>query len=250
VDSQELVDGERRQLGAELIGLLKSRGFDVGMGAWIFDETRQRWRLIIATPRVEEMGIQEAYRELNEIAGEDDLISALVDLVTLVSPETAGVANLLSVLDDEPGERGAPSGSGDFRGEPFDDGLVYALDHAAYEYRVKLAIQRVVSGWNVAFRRADRLFDERVSFDFVVGGELWQCAVEVKLRNPDVGAAKRILSKFAGGFWTVLVVSPEKLRPESEVSAASEIDLGFAHWTDEGDDEVLGAALGRLLRIS
>jgi hypothetical protein len=81
-----LVD-RRIEHGARFVADLDDAGVPVDSAFWLFDSTWDEWRLVIATPIVDQSGPVEAYRRLQAVHSADESISFRLESVTAVGTE-------------------------------------------------------------------------------------------------------------------------------------------------------------------
>lgn len=121
-----LVD-RRIEHGARFLADLDEAGVPVDSAFWLFDSAWDEWRLVIATPVVEESGPVEAYRRLQTVHHADEGISFRLDSVTAVGIEDRRVQALRSQFRTWPLSLGKRFEDRFIRGGEVEDAYVYRL---------------------------------------------------------------------------------------------------------------------------
>ncbi len=98
MDKNILVDSYILE-GKTLIENLDRAGFPVYSAVWILDMASETWKLLIATPKIDDVGPHETYRQISEqMTGLNEVL--LKDLVA-VSPNNDLISLLRSVISTE-----------------------------------------------------------------------------------------------------------------------------------------------------
>jgi hypothetical protein len=94
---------------------------------WLFDSTTNEWRLLIASPLVDEIGRRKAYGELTEITNSLDLDSEQLQRIALISPSVPFYQALRSVFGKTESVEGARLGNTQVGGMYIDDAYLYEI---------------------------------------------------------------------------------------------------------------------------
>lgn len=95
----EGLSAEEKQFGKDLWDALRRQSaFPVTGALWLFDAERSGWKLVIASPRVEEIGARDSYRELAEATKAIPATGAQLLQIELVGPNDPTYTALRSVF--------------------------------------------------------------------------------------------------------------------------------------------------------
>ena len=84
------------ELGRRLTEALDRANFEVVASFWFYDQESDEWRLIIASPIVDDEGPLEAYRTIQRVLGELDYGELSLNDISVVSP-THDLVSLLRI---------------------------------------------------------------------------------------------------------------------------------------------------------
>ncbi len=73
--------------GRRLISALDRDGFLIDTAMWFYSEELDEWRLIVATPLVDQLGLRETLRRVQSIMGNLTSISLSLSDISLLSPD-------------------------------------------------------------------------------------------------------------------------------------------------------------------
>jgi hypothetical protein len=104
-----------------------SKTFPVLGILWLFQPSSDEWHLLIATPRVDEVGPRKAYEELSEITRRIPADSAQLLRIELVSPKLPFYQALRSVFGQTASVEGARLGNTQIAGMYIDDAYLYEI---------------------------------------------------------------------------------------------------------------------------
>jgi hypothetical protein len=121
-----LVD-RRIEHGARFLVDLDEAGVPIDSAFWLFDSAWDEWRLVIATPVVDESGPVEAYRRLQAVHHADEGISCRLDSISAVGIEDRRVQALRSQFRTWPLSLGKRFEDRFIRGGEIEDSYVYRL---------------------------------------------------------------------------------------------------------------------------
>lgn len=94
---------------------------------WQFQRSSDEWHLLIATPRVDEVGPKKAYEELAEITKTIPADSDQLLRIELVSPRQPFYQALRSVFGETASVEGARLGNTQIAGMYIDDAYLYEV---------------------------------------------------------------------------------------------------------------------------
>jgi hypothetical protein len=107
--------------------LRENQAFPVKGVLWLF-EPESGWRLLIVTPRVDEVGRRKAYEELGELTHKIKLSPTDQNWrVEVMSPRSAFYQALRSVFGKRDSVEGTRLGSTQFEGMYVEDGYLYQV---------------------------------------------------------------------------------------------------------------------------
>ena len=86
--------------GRRLIGLLDTSKFDIIAALWLYTSSAGEWRLVLATPLVEDRGPQPIYERIRSVLHEhaDQVPGLSLSNISVVSPEEALVKALRTAI--------------------------------------------------------------------------------------------------------------------------------------------------------
>lgn len=171
MDTESLVDREIDQ-GRRLVQALDQKGFPVVAALWSFLPEEGGWRLLIASPKVNEVGPRAAYAAI-----QDALLESHIDLplyrISAVTPTEALVGELRIFAGTDP----AP-----FLGSTYLQKAVIgdAYVEGAYVYRAERIIgtNGTFAFWSVAFNRPRKVWTAQRCKVTVEGGFFKKIDVE------------------------------------------------------------------------
>jgi hypothetical protein len=235
--------------GASLVTALLASNFRVSAALWIHDPNTDDWRLVIASPEVQELGKERSYRRVQEVLQKGD-VPARIDLsrVILLSDEDPEVEYLRSLSR---GERATslviPFSERIVAGRAVDSGYLYEAEVLSYVRDVSASLQRVAPlgamiRSNVALPDAE--------YDFIVDNSYGPVFIELKATAKPLSTAdlERIVARKMHGPFSLLLISRSGLTHSAEQRAA-QIDRRFkwVRWASRADDERLREVLNELL---
>jgi hypothetical protein len=113
------------EAGRELIMNLDASGFGVEAALWLYRPESYEWRLLIASPVVDERGPQEAYRKVQTFVHVNPLLS--LRNVSVVSPTAEIIQALRRVIKTGPGISDIRMTANSINGFFIEDALIYRL---------------------------------------------------------------------------------------------------------------------------
>jgi hypothetical protein len=106
--------------------LRQNRAFPANGVFWLSD-TENGWRLLVATPRIDEVGRRKAYEELGTLTRGVIPGASQSLLVELISPKTPFYQALRSVFGKTASVEGARLGNTQIGGKFIDDAYLYEI---------------------------------------------------------------------------------------------------------------------------
>ncbi|HSD58078.1 MAG TPA: hypothetical protein VLB04_07830 [Methanotrichaceae archaeon] len=82
--------------GRILIGALEKENFVIDTAMWFYSEETDEWKLVIATPLVDEIGPRETYRRIQAILEELPSLSITLTDITALRPSNSMIKALKS----------------------------------------------------------------------------------------------------------------------------------------------------------
>src|SRR5438309_1585911 len=107
--------------------LRRSKKFPAKGALWLFQSESGEWHLLIATPRVDEIGPRKAYEELADITRNIPADSAQLLRIELISPRLPFYQALRSVFGKTASVEGARLGNTQVGGIYIDDAYLYEI---------------------------------------------------------------------------------------------------------------------------
>ena len=124
----EALTGMDIEFGKELWNALRgNRKFPADGALWLFQSQSGEWHLMIATPRVDEVGPRKAYEELANITRRSPADSAQLLRIELISPRVPFYQALRSVFGKTASVEGARLGHTQIAGMYIDDAYLYEI---------------------------------------------------------------------------------------------------------------------------
>lgn len=124
----EALTGTDIEFGKGLWHALRgNRKFPADGALWLFQSASGEWHLLIATPRVDEVGPRKAYQELSDITRQIPADSAQLWRIELISPRLPFYQALRSVFGKTASVEGARLGSTQIGGMYIDDAYLYEV---------------------------------------------------------------------------------------------------------------------------
>ena len=107
--------------------LRKSKRFRMQGVFWLFEPQAAEWHLVVATPRVDEVGQRDAYRELADVTRNIPADSSQLLKIELVSPNQPLYQALRSVFAQTASVKGARLGNTQVDGMFINDAYLYEV---------------------------------------------------------------------------------------------------------------------------
>lgn len=115
------------QAGRRLLQELDKRHFPIDAALWLYRPEEDDWRLVIATPLVDEFGPSEGYRRLQRVVQKMSGTRLSLSNVALVSPEDPLIVLLRSAISTGPGIHGVRFSRNSINGVFVEDAYIYRL---------------------------------------------------------------------------------------------------------------------------
>ena len=124
----EALTGNDIEFGKQLWHLLRGAKKFPAIGAlWLFQPDADKWHLLIATPRVDEVGPRKAYEELADITRRLPADSSQLLRIELISPRLPFYRALGSVFGKTASVEGARLGNTQIGGMYINDAYLYEV---------------------------------------------------------------------------------------------------------------------------
>lgn len=124
----EALTGNDIEFGKELWHLLRgAKKFPARGALWLFQSDSDKWHLLIATPRVDEVGPRKAYEELADITRRIPADPAQLLRIELISPRLPFYQALRSVFGETASVEGARLGNTQIGGMYINDAYLYEV---------------------------------------------------------------------------------------------------------------------------
>jgi hypothetical protein len=124
----EALTGTDIDFGKSLWGALRgNKKFPASGAFWLFQSESGEWHLLIATPRVDEIGPRKAYQELSDITRRMPADSAQLLRIELISPKQPFYKALRSVFGKTASVEGARLGNTQIAGMYINDAYLYEI---------------------------------------------------------------------------------------------------------------------------
>ncbi len=94
---------------------------------WLFESESGEWHLLIATPRVDQVGPRKAYEELSNITRQTSVDSTQLLRIELISPRQPLYQALRSVFGETASVEGARLGNTQIGGIYINDAYLYEI---------------------------------------------------------------------------------------------------------------------------
>ena len=104
-----------------------NKKFPASGALWLFQSESGEWHLLIATPRVDEIGPRKAYEELSDITRRIPADSTQLLRIELISPRQPFYQALRSVFGKTASMEGARLGNTQIGGMYIDDAYLYEI---------------------------------------------------------------------------------------------------------------------------
>lgn len=104
-----------------------NKKFPASGALWLFQSTSNEWRLLIATPLVDQVGSRKAYGELSQITQNMNAESDQLLRIVLISPKVPFYQALRSVFGKTASVEGARLGNTQVGGMYIDDAYLYEI---------------------------------------------------------------------------------------------------------------------------
>ena len=101
--------------------------FPANGALWLFDRKPGEWHLLIATPRVDQVGARKAYEELANVTRRVSADSTQLLRIELISPKQPLYQALRSVFGNTASVEGARLGNTQIGGMYIDDAYLYEI---------------------------------------------------------------------------------------------------------------------------
>lgn len=112
------------EAGRRLIELLDQKGFPVTSAFWLYRSEPESWRMILASPVVDELGSRAAYGKINEAMEGFEGLSTLYE-VSLVSPKDELVSLLRKAIGTGQGVQTIRFSHNVIDGRYIEDAVIY-----------------------------------------------------------------------------------------------------------------------------
>jgi hypothetical protein len=122
----EALTDEMIAAGAELTKALDRAQWPVGASFWLFDPEINLWRLVLASPKVDQEGPLKSYRHVNEVLRRMSIAVPLAS-VSVVSPNHPNVRAFQSVYPEDRDMKGRRVFRTAINGRFIDDAYVYRI---------------------------------------------------------------------------------------------------------------------------
>lgn len=124
----EALTGTNINFGKELWNALRgNKKFPATGALWLFRSESGEWHLLIATPRVDEIGPRKAYEELSDITRRIAADSTQLLRIELISPKQSFYQALRSVFGKTASVEGARLGNTQIGGMYINDAYLYEI---------------------------------------------------------------------------------------------------------------------------
>jgi hypothetical protein len=124
----EALTGGDIDFGRKLwLALRKNRRFPANGVLWLFQPEPGDWHLLVATPRVDEVGPRKAYEELSDITFRMPVDAAQFRRIELISPRLPLYQALRSVFGQTASVEGARLGNTQVGGMYIEDAYLYEI---------------------------------------------------------------------------------------------------------------------------
>ena len=124
----EVLTGTDIEFGKLLwCALRRNRKFPAKGALWLFQSESGEWHLLIATPKVDEIGPRKAYEELADLTRLMPVDSGQLRKVELISPRLPFYKALRSVFGKTASVEGARLGNTQVGGMYIDDAYLYEI---------------------------------------------------------------------------------------------------------------------------
>jgi hypothetical protein len=227
------------------------------MAAWIYDAEIQEWRLVLASPSVDEKGPLSVYRRIGDVLTREGLQPLDLDRIVVVGAADSSVKDLANLASR--GEAlGVRLGKSNVAGHQVEEGYLYQPEAVRYEEDVFAAFQRVVSP-RAVMRRAPATRD--VGFDLLIDDGINAVAIVVK---PNIGWPWKGAGR-QESFWRRIRNQAQWLTPDSwprawllvtshlpdpDLSSSPEATLQpklqIIRWRSPQDDRLLREAMAQV----
>ena len=107
--------------------LRKNKNFPTQGVFWLFESQAAEWHLVIATPRVDQVGQRDAYRELADVSRRVPADSAQLLKIELISPSQPLYQALRSLFAQTASVEGARLGNTQIEGNFINDAYLYEV---------------------------------------------------------------------------------------------------------------------------
>lgn len=91
--------------GARLLKAMDQAGLDVCAALWLYTSETSTWRLIVATPKLEQLGPRAIYRKIQSMLAElEPPGNIALDDISVVNPESNLIKSLRHTVKTKPDE--------------------------------------------------------------------------------------------------------------------------------------------------
>jgi len=104
-----------------------SKKFPVNGALWLYQSESDEWHLLIATPRVDQVGPRKAYEELSDVTRRIPADLAQLLRIELISPKQPFYVALRSVFGETASVEGARLGNTQVGGMYINDAYLYEI---------------------------------------------------------------------------------------------------------------------------
>lgn len=124
---KEVLTAEMISSGAKLTRKLDAAGWEPTASFWLYETENARWRLVLASPKVEQEGPKKAYETIARTLSQMDLQSLELTFITVVSSDHPLVNLLASAVNTGPTITGVRFSQNTINGKFIDDAYLYRV---------------------------------------------------------------------------------------------------------------------------
>lgn len=111
--------------GKELLSFLDSEQFEITSALWLLISETQEWRLILASPKVDEVGPRQAFKMLAAKVQQKREIGISLGVISLVSPSDRTVSLFRLMIGTGPGINEIRMTNNSINGVFIEDAVLY-----------------------------------------------------------------------------------------------------------------------------
>lgn len=245
--SNPLVDTDLDR-GLALVHALSETGMPIEFVAWTYSDFDSEWRLVLATPYVDEHGTVATLEAIGGVLSDEPELDPGIGRLVVVSPSEAGVLRAkTSAASFDNDEIVRPGNAGTIQGRSFDASRVYNAEALEFEESVLRTLQRVAPP-SAVVRRSPRFAETGSEFDFLVDAGNGPLVIEAKAsRRPLTYSQVASLRSRAPVGVPVLAISKNGFSPDAQKIEVP--GLRLLTWRDESAEADLSASLDELLPV-